>query len=163
MRFLSGLLRKFIRNGTLRLHDADGRRHDFGDGRDPVVTARLHDRSLYWKLVLNPELYAAEAYMDGTLTFEDGSSVHDFLPPVLGQPSGLGSTGSQKLLRRAWRGAKRWQQANPLGKAATNVRHHYDLSDGALPALPRRGHEVFLRLFPRSRDATPWSRRSATS
>jgi cyclopropane-fatty-acyl-phospholipid synthase len=30
-------------------------------------------------LVLNPELYAAEAYMDGRLTLEDRAAIHDFL------------------------------------------------------------------------------------
>jgi cyclopropane-fatty-acyl-phospholipid synthase len=32
----------------------------------PEVAIGLHDRKLYIKLFINPELYAAEAYMDGT-------------------------------------------------------------------------------------------------
>ena len=39
----------------------------------PDVSIRLHDRKLYTKLFINPELYAAEAYMDGTLTLENGA------------------------------------------------------------------------------------------
>ncbi|MEJ8574711.1 cyclopropane-fatty-acyl-phospholipid synthase family protein [Microbaculum marinum] len=129
MRMLSGLLKKFVRNGRMRLYDAGGTLHEFGSGENgPTVTVRLHDAALHRKLALNPELVAAEAYMDGTLTFEDGSSVHDFLTLFSVNRSGLASAGSQKLLRRAWRGLKRWQQANPLGVAAKNVRHHYDLS-----------------------------------
>ncbi len=34
----------------------------------------------------------------------------------------------QALLRRLWRAARRWHQANPEAVAATNARHHYDLS-----------------------------------
>jgi len=129
MRLLSGLLRKFVRNGRMRLYDAGGALHEFGSGENgPTVTVRLSDPSLHRKLALNPELIAAEAYMDGTLTFEDGSTVHDFLTLFSVNRSGLASAGSQKLLRRVWRGLKRWQQANPLGLAAQNVRHHYDLS-----------------------------------
>ncbi len=129
MRLLSGLLRKFVRNGRMRLYDAGGGLHEFGSGENgPTVTVRLSDASLHRKLALNPELIAAEAYMDGTLTFEDGSTVHDFLTLFSVNRSGLASAGSQKLLRRVWRGLKRWQQANPLGLAAQNVRHHYDLS-----------------------------------
>ena len=37
------------------------------------MTVRLHDPRLYIKLFLNPELHAGEAYMNGTLTFEEGS------------------------------------------------------------------------------------------
>ena len=129
MRLLSSLLKKFVRNGRMRLYDAGGALHEFGSGENgPTVTVRLHDAAVQRKLAFNPELIAAEAYMDGTLTFEDGSSVHDFLTLFSVNRSGLASAGSQKLLRRAWKGLKRWQQANPLGQAAKNVRHHYDLS-----------------------------------
>ena len=74
MLLLSNLLRNFIRQGTLRVRDADGKVHVFG-GRlaGPEVAIRLHDRRLYNRLFINPELYAAEAYMDGTLTLEGGS------------------------------------------------------------------------------------------
>jgi len=80
MRLLSNLLGRFVRQGTLRVHDADGNVHVFG-GRlpGPHVTVHLHDRKLYTKLFINPELYAAEAYMDGTLTLGDGAAIHDFL------------------------------------------------------------------------------------
>jgi cyclopropane-fatty-acyl-phospholipid synthase len=129
MRLLSNLLKKFIRNGSLCLYDAAGRKYFFG-GRapGPEVTARLHDAALEWKLFVNPELYAAEAYMDGKLTFEDGSGVHDFLMLFSVNRSALYSYGSQRLMRRLWRALRRWHQANPVGRAARHARHHYDLS-----------------------------------
>ena len=69
MLLLSKLLPRFIRQGTLRVYDADGKIHVFGERLPaPDVAIRLHDRKLYTKLFINPELYAAEAYMDGTLT-----------------------------------------------------------------------------------------------
>ena len=62
------------------IYDPSGQLYVFGARTPgPTVTARIHDRSLQWKLFVNPELYAAEAYMDGTLTFEDGSTVRDFI------------------------------------------------------------------------------------
>ena len=80
MRLLSNLLRRFIRQGTLRVRDADGKVHVFGERLPgPDVAIHLHDRKLYTKLFINPELYAAEAYMDGRLTLEDGAAIHDFL------------------------------------------------------------------------------------
>jgi cyclopropane-fatty-acyl-phospholipid synthase len=72
MRLLAHLLNRFIRNGELRLIGVDGTVHRFGGfGAGPTVTVRLHDPRLYIRLFLNPELHAGEAYMNGTLTFED--------------------------------------------------------------------------------------------
>ena len=129
MRLLSGLLKKFIRNGKLIVTDAGGVAHAFGgEGAGPTVYLRLNDKALETKLALNPELYAAEAYMDGTLAFENGSRAYDLLHLFSENRQGLGAAGSQKVLRRAWRAARRWHQANPVGVAAKNARHHYDLS-----------------------------------
>jgi cyclopropane-fatty-acyl-phospholipid synthase len=94
----------------------------------PDVAIRIHDRKLYVKLFINPALYAAEAYMDGTLTLEGGATIHDFLLLFSVNRSGLASYGSQKLLRRLWRGLSRWHQFNPVGIAARRARHHYDIS-----------------------------------
>src|SRR6188768_1181695 len=129
MRLLSNLLEKFIKQGSLRFYDADGKLHVFGGQRPgPTVTARLHDRALEKKLFTNPELYAAEAYMDGKLTFEEGSGVHDFLLLFSINRSALYSYGSQKVMRKVWRALRRWHQANPIGEAAKHARHHYDIS-----------------------------------
>jgi cyclopropane-fatty-acyl-phospholipid synthase len=126
---LSGLLGKFIRNGTLRIYDASGKLHVFGGASPgPSVTARINRRGLETSLFLNPELRAAEAYMDGSLTFEDGSGVADLLMLFSVNRGGLKSHGSQKLLRKLWRALRRWHQANPVGTAAKNARHHYDVS-----------------------------------
>jgi len=129
VRLLSNLLRRFIRHGTLRVSDADGNVHIFG-GRSPGpdVSIRLHDRKLYTKLFINPELYAAEAYMDGKLTLENGAEIHDFLLLFSVNRAGLYTHGSQKLVRRVWRGLRRWHQANSIVRATANARHHYDIS-----------------------------------
>jgi cyclopropane-fatty-acyl-phospholipid synthase len=129
MRLLGHLLNRFIRNGILRLIAADGTRHTFGgQGPGPEVTIRLHDPRLYNRLFFNPELYAGEAYMDGTLTFEDGSDVGAFMELFAANRGGLNAYPGQALLRRVWRARKRWHQANPEPAAAANARHHYDLS-----------------------------------
>ncbi|MBS7699092.1 MULTISPECIES: cyclopropane-fatty-acyl-phospholipid synthase family protein [unclassified Chelatococcus] len=129
MLLLSNLLNKFIRNGTMHLTDANGRQQVFGGkGPGPDVHVKLHDKALHTKLFLNPELHAGEAYMDGTLTFGEGSTVYDFLYLFSINRAGLGAHQSQKLMRTLWRGLKRRQQANPAKVAAANARHHYDLS-----------------------------------
>ena len=126
---LSHLLTSFVRIGKLKVIDADGRAHMFGGtAPGPSVTMRLMDRSLYRKLFLNPELHAGEAYMDGRLRFED-STLRDFLTLFSVNRLSLGSHPLQKVLRRVSRALKRFQQANPVGKAQRNVAHHYDLGN----------------------------------
>jgi cyclopropane-fatty-acyl-phospholipid synthase len=126
---LSHMLKSFVRTGTLKVIDADGKTHVFSGAPGPKVTMRLTDRSLYHKLFLNPELHAGEAYMDGRLSFEDGSTLRDFLTLFSMNRIALGTYPLQKILRGVSRGLKRFQQANPVGKAQQNVAHHYDLGN----------------------------------
>src|SRR4051794_3536257 len=103
------MLRSFIQKGTLRIRAPDGKVHVFGSKvPGPDVSICLHDRKFYTKLFVNPELYTAEAYMDGTLTLEDGSAIHDFLLLFSINRAGLYSYGSQKVMRRLWRVLRRW-------------------------------------------------------
>jgi cyclopropane-fatty-acyl-phospholipid synthase len=125
---LSHMLKSFVRVGTLKVIDAEGRVHVFAGAPGPSVTMRLTDRSLYRKLFLSPELHAGEAYMDGRMRFED-STLRDFLTLFSINRLSLGSYPLQKVLRSVSRGLKRFQQANPVGKAQKNVAHHYDLGN----------------------------------
>jgi len=120
---LSHMLKSFVRIGTLKVIDADGQSHDFVGAPGPKVTMRLTDRSLYYKLFLNPELHAGEAYMDGRMRFED-STLTDFLTLFSINRLSLGSYPLQKFLRTVSRGLRRFQQANPTGKAQKNVAKH---------------------------------------
>ena len=79
---VSPLLRMLMKQGTLCVVDARGKRHTFAGAPGPSVTIRLHDRSLHWRLLWNPRLVVGEAYMDGTLTLEDDATIRDFLALV---------------------------------------------------------------------------------
>ena len=80
---LDRMLKSFIKRGELTVIDASGKRHVFSgstaDGPDGVplkpVSMKVHDARLYHKLVFNPELNMGEAYMDGGVTFEEGSTI----------------------------------------------------------------------------------------
>ncbi len=130
MRLLDNMLTSFVQNGRMTLIDADGITHVFGSGQDgPDVTLHLHDKALHWKLLVNPELYAAEAYMDGTLTFENDSNVSDFLGLFSVNRRGLFNTGWQRVLQGLFRRLRRLHQFNPMRRAVANAQHHYDLGD----------------------------------
>lgn len=126
---LSNLLRAFVKKGRLTVTDVNGREHVFGDGGDgPDVAMRIHDKRLYWKLFLNPELETAEAYMDGGLTFEKGSGCYDLLYLFSVNRGPLASHKVQGLLRRGWRAFRRRQQQNDVDNAKRQARHHYDIN-----------------------------------
>lgn len=125
---LSKMLKAFIKTGSLTVIDAEGTRHVFSGTPGLNVTMQLSDPTLYKKLFFNPELHAGEAYMDGRMTFP-GSSLRDFLTLFSMNRLSLGNQPVQRLLRRVSRGLKRFQQANPIGKAQQNVAHHYDLGN----------------------------------
>ena len=127
MFLLAKLLRSVIKRGTLRIIDADGKTRIFGQG-EPEVTIKLHDRALPLRIVLNPDLRTAEAFMDGTLTVEKGASIHDFLYLFSLNRGTFHAQKFAQLRRRLFRALRRWHQANPVGIAAKNARHHYDLS-----------------------------------
>jgi cyclopropane-fatty-acyl-phospholipid synthase len=125
---LSNMLKSFIKTGSLTVIDADGKSHVFAGSAGLSVTMKLTDPTLYKKLFFNPELHAGEAYMDGRMTFP-GSSLRDFLTLFSMNRLSLGNQPVQRVLRRVSRGLKRFQQANPVGKAQENVAHHYDLGN----------------------------------
>ena len=124
----SRLFERIITVGRLRVRDAGGRFHTFDGSPGASVTIRLHDPALHWKLLVRPRLYLGEAFMDGTLTVEEGSlyDLIDLLAVNLeAMPEGLLArllNGSVTLLRRV-------HQYNPLPRARQNAAHHYDLSD----------------------------------
>jgi cyclopropane-fatty-acyl-phospholipid synthase len=128
MMLLANLLRRFVQRGSLTVTDHAGTVHRFGSGQDgPEVSIRLTDKAVEREIFLNPELRTAEAYMDGRLMMENGQRIFDLLHLFSINRSGLAGHPLQRALRRAWRAVRRWQQRNPLGVAAKNIRHHYDI------------------------------------
>jgi cyclopropane-fatty-acyl-phospholipid synthase len=137
MYLLSHMLKSFVRKGTLRVIDPNGKTHVFkGAAGGPSVTMRLRDKTLPRKIFFKPEMGVGEGYMDGTLTFEDGSTLYDFLYLFSINRLSLGSYPLQSAVRSVSKKLRGLQQYNPVGKAQENVAHHYDLS--------RELYELFL-------------------
>ena len=128
MGLLSHLLHRFVRNGHLLVTDYAGRTYSFGiPGSAPRVAIHLTDRAVEREIFLNPELKTAEAYMDERLVMKDDTRVFDLLYLFSINRSGLAAHPIQQVLRQVWRAMRHGQQRNPLGIAARNIRHHYDI------------------------------------
>jgi len=134
VKHLPKLFAKTIRKGTLTLIGPDGARHEAGGGEPgPHVTLKVHDPSLDWKIFSNPELRAAEAFMDGTLTVESpaehGTGAWELLELFFVNKRHFDLTPNQIFWRGLARAARRSAQNNPVARARANVRHHYDLGN----------------------------------
>jgi cyclopropane-fatty-acyl-phospholipid synthase len=120
--------RKVIQTGRLTIIDAHGRRHVAGGPGGPAATVRLHDKALHYRLALNPYLYLGEAYMDGTLTIEQGS-LYDFLSICAINVDRAFEQPLKRVLSAAAKVLRHLHQHNPTRLARAHVAHHYDLSD----------------------------------
>ncbi len=126
---LSHMMKAFIKRGSLEVIDAAGKRHIFSGTDGPRVVMKLSDKQLYRDLVFKSEIAAAEAYMDGTMTFEEGSTLRDFLHLFSINRLSLAAYPLQKFIRKVSMLTRRKQQANKVGQAQQNVAHHYDLGN----------------------------------
>jgi len=124
---LARTLKVWVTRGHLRIVDANGRVYDCGDLSVPPVTIRLHDRGLQFRLLTRPALAFGEAYMDGTLTVEDGG-LADLLHLLMANDRPRHEFPFQRYSRWLDRVSRRLQQFNPVNRARANVAHHYDLS-----------------------------------
>ncbi len=129
MRMLKTMMKRFVKIGKLTIIDLDGEAHEFGPGGVPTVCIKLHEKKLYMDLFLNPELRAGEAYMDGSLTVEQGT-IRDFLTLFAINADNLRAHPLQKSIRKYYKRVKRFHQRNFKKAAKSNVQHHYDLSNG---------------------------------
>ena len=128
MRFLPKIFRAAVKKGRLELLGPNGFHEVYGDGGAPDVAIRITDPSFDWKIFLNPELKAAEAYMDGGLVVERGT-VHDFISLFFVNKKHFDLTPSQIFWRGIARKFRRLLQHNSVARARGNAAHHYDLGN----------------------------------
>jgi cyclopropane-fatty-acyl-phospholipid synthase len=145
---LARILKRLLHTGTLTIVDAAGRPHRIeAAAPGPEVTIRVQDRLTAWRLATQPRLAMGEAYMDGTLTVDDGR-LYDFLD-LLGR--------NMAAMERSWwmiwsfrlQRLVRWlQQRNPVGRAQRNVAHHYDINGALYELFLDRDRQYSCAYFP---------------
>ncbi len=125
---LEAVLRKSIRKGDLRVTDWNGTTSRYGDGTGPGVHIAFRSRGAARRIALDPDLNLGECYMDGSLTLLSGS-IYDFLSLSMQNMAWGGkSHWVHNVVHTGRRATRRIRQHNPVGKAKTNVAHHYDIS-----------------------------------
>jgi cyclopropane-fatty-acyl-phospholipid synthase len=128
MRLLPMLLRRVIHTGSLTLIGSDGASETFGGAAPgPSATIRIIDPSLDHKLIANPELRFAEAYMDGGIEIAP-EDLRDVLRLFKLNKQRLNRTPTQAVFRRFAKTVKRFARNNPL-RARQNVKAHYDIGN----------------------------------
>jgi len=104
-------------------------------GAGPALSLRVHDWRTMRRLSFNPDLAFGEAYMDGTMTVENGT-IRDVLAVMFDNLVDAPLLPRDAFLRPLRPLLRRIEQYNPASRAQRNVSHHYDLS--------RRLYELFL-------------------
>lgn len=148
---LAWLLENLIKVGCLTVIDANGKKREYRGSPGPEVTIRLHKRSLNWTLPLNPELRLGEAYMDGTLTVENGS-IYDLLDLVGRNYANLERSRFHRIAEWCRLICRPIHQFNPPWRSRANVAHHYDLSGQLYDLFLDKDRQYSCAYFNDSRD-----------
>ncbi len=121
MTSIEAFLRSPIRTGRLTIIDPDHQQYVLeGASKGPEATIRIRDKRILRRILVLPDLYLGEGYMDGAITIETGSlyDVLDFCACNL-MPLTVNTDADAPNAKP--------RQDNVIGKAKENVAHHYDL------------------------------------
>src|SRR2546423_15604165 len=116
---LAHLFKRIIRVGRLQVIDAEGKPLNFVGSPGASVVIRLHDPALHWKLLVRPRLFLPEAYVDGTLTIEEGS-LYDLIDLIIANLELLPAGFLARHVNGAAGPLRRGHQYNPLPRARRN-------------------------------------------
>ena len=143
------LFRGRIHSGALTISEPSGLVETFsGSDPGPVVTIRCSDPSLGWKMLLNPELRFAEAYMDGAIEVVQGE-LRDLLVLLRLNQTHLESGSAVALWSRLLQLLRGWHQYNTIWRARQNAAHHYDIGNDLYRLFLDADMQYSCAYFPR--------------
>lgn len=132
MALIDHFFARAIKRGEFTVIHADGTARSFG-APDPgiaPVTIRFTDRSVPRRILTDPSLGAAEAFMDGSLVIEQGDilALLNLFTANNKWEAGV-SNLNPGLLKRGFDNVRfRLDRINMARRSKRNVAHHYDLS-----------------------------------
>ena len=127
--YLSNFLNRLIKDDGFELIDANSKSYLIGKPKkENPIRLKILDKSLHWKLLINPDLYLGEGYMDGSIVIENGTLTEflDIAIKNIGRDSANSITNALDKFRRIYRYITNF---NLIGKSKQNVAHHYDISN----------------------------------
>ena len=124
----SHIAKQTVQVGKLVVNFPDGTSGTFGDPKADPVKINFSDNSTLRALCFDPELILGEAYMNESLTIED-DDLHGLLALAMRNKANSQQTLPVAVMTVIRRALRFFQQRNRIGRAKSNVKHHYDLSD----------------------------------
>ena len=126
---LLNFLRKLIKEDGFEFVDANSKSYTIGKPKkEHPIKIKILDKTLHWKLLINPDLYLGEGYMNGSIVIENGT-LTDFLEIALKNVGRQPTNTMTNILGRFRRVYRYITNFNLIGKSKENVAHHYDISE----------------------------------
>jgi len=129
MKSLNQFLKNLFKVDGFIIVDANKKEYTIGKPlKNPPIKLKLLDKSLHTKLLLLPDLYFGEAYVDGSAVIENGT-LTEFLEIAM-KNIGRGPTSNYATLIKKLMGIYSYiTKFNFVKKSKSNVAHHYDISE----------------------------------
>ncbi|MDC3053965.1 cyclopropane-fatty-acyl-phospholipid synthase family protein, partial [Candidatus Pelagibacter sp.] len=126
---LISFLNNLFKQDGFELIDSNKKKYVIGKPtKDKPIVIRFLDQKLMQKLLINPDLYFGEAYMNGSLVIENGT-LTDFLDLAF-KNIGRGNINSYGAVIKKIKGTFGYlTNLNKIIKSKENVAHHYDISE----------------------------------
>ena len=126
---LVSFLNNLIQYDGFELVDANSKKYVIGNPiKEKPIVLKLLDQKLMQKLLINPDLYFGEAYMNGSLVIENGT-ITEFLDLAF-RNIGRGDINFYGTVIKKIKGTFRYlTNFNKILKSKENVAHHYDISE----------------------------------
>ena len=126
---LISFLNNLFQQDGFELIDSNSKKYVIGNPtKDKPIVIRFLDQKLMQKLLINPDLYFGEAYMNGSLVIENGT-LTDFLDLAF-KNIGRGNINSYGAVIKKIKGTFGYlTNLNKIIKSKENVAHHYDISE----------------------------------
>ena len=126
---LISFLNDLFKEDGFELVDSNSKKYVIGNPKkEKPIVVKLLDQKLMQKLLINPDLYFGEAYMDGSLLIQNGT-LTEFLDLAF-KNIGRGDINFYGSVIKKIKGTFRYlTNFNKIVKSKENVAHHYDISE----------------------------------
>ncbi len=126
---LVSFLNDLFKQDGFELVDSNSKKYVIGNPKkEKPIVIKLLDQKLMQKLLINPDLYFGEAYMDGSLLIQNGT-LTEFLDLAF-KNIGRGDINFYGSVIKKIKGTFRYlTNFNKILKSKENVAHHYDISE----------------------------------